>query len=55
VNSSYRFISFSAVTLGTAAGGVLLAALGPRAVLGLIAAGIGLIALGIAASPARRI
>src|SRR5262245_48151212 len=55
VNSSYRLLSFSAVTLGTAAGGVLLAALGPRVVLLLLAAGIGLIAVGIALSPARKL
>jgi MFS family permease len=55
VNSSYRLLSFSAVTLGTAAGGILLAALGPRVVLMLLAGGIALIAGGIALSPARKL
>lgn len=55
VNSSYRFLSFGAVTFGTAAGGFLLATLGPRPVLMLLGGGIALIALGIALSPTRRL
>ena len=49
VNSAFRFLSYGAEPLGAALGGVLLAALGPRPVLGLIAAGLalcGLVALG---------
>ncbi len=55
VNSSYRLFSYFGVTLGTAAGGVLLDRLGPRPVLALLAAAIALIAAGTAASPLRRI
>ncbi len=55
VNSSYRLLSFGAVTFGTAAGGVLLATLGARPVLLLLAAGIALIAVGVALSPTRRL
>ncbi|HEY7355219.1 MAG TPA: MFS transporter [Ktedonobacterales bacterium] len=49
VTSAFRFLSYGAEPLGAALGGVLLAALGPRPVLGLIAAGLalcGLVALG---------
>jgi MFS family permease len=45
VNSAFRFLSYGAEPLGAALGGVLLAALGPRPVLGLIAAGLTLCAL----------
>jgi MFS family permease len=55
VNSSYRLMSFSAVTVGTAAGGFLLEALGPRSVLLILAGGIALIAAGVAFSPTRRL
>lgn len=55
VNSSYRFVSFTAITIGTAAGGVLLEQVGPRLVLGLLAVWIGLIAAGIGLSSVRRI
>lgn len=51
VTSAFRFLSYGAEPLGAALGGVLLAALGPRPVLGLIAAGLalsGLVALGTA-------
>ncbi len=49
VNSAFRFLSYGAEPLGAALGGALLAALGPRPVLGLIAAGLalsGLVTLG---------
>lgn len=55
VHSSYRLFSYGAVTLGVASGGVLLARLGPRLMFWLLAAVMALIALGIAASDARRI
>jgi MFS family permease len=55
VNSTYRLASFTGVTIGTAAGGVLLEAIGPRAVLALLAAGMASIAVWIAASGVRRI
>lgn len=45
VNSAFRFLSYGAEPLGAAVGGALLAALGPRPVLGLIAAGLALCAL----------
>ncbi|MBO0781615.1 MAG: MFS transporter [Ktedonobacteraceae bacterium] len=45
VNSAFRFLSFGGEPLGTAIGGLLLASLGPRVVLGLSAAGLALCAL----------
>ncbi|HEX2036652.1 MAG TPA: MFS transporter [Chloroflexota bacterium] len=55
VNSSYRLVSFTGVTIGTALGGLLLAATDPRVVLALLAGGIALIAAGVAVSPIRRL
>jgi hypothetical protein len=55
VNSSYRLFSYAGVTLGTAVGGLLLGAYDPRLVLALLAGAIGLIAVGIAVSPIRRL
>ncbi|CAA9220070.1 MAG: hypothetical protein AVDCRST_MAG77-428 [uncultured Chloroflexi bacterium] len=55
VNSSYRFMSFTAVAVGAAAGGMLLEQLGPRVVLLLLASGIALISAGIGLTGARRI
>jgi MFS family permease len=55
VHSTYRLVSFTAVTFGTAAGGILLATIGPRLLLGVLAGIIGLLALGIALSRVRRI
>jgi predicted MFS family arabinose efflux permease len=55
VNSSYRFVSYFGSTLGTAVGGVLLAALSAREVLALIAAAIGVISLAASATPLRRL
>jgi MFS family permease len=45
VNSVYRLLSFSAMSFGTAAGGILLGLIGPRSVLWLLAAVVGAIAL----------
>ena len=55
VNSSYRFVSYCGSTLGTAVGGVLLAALDARAVLALVAVVIGLISLASALTPVRKL
>lgn len=55
VNSTYRLASYTGVTIGTAAGGILLAALGPRTVLGLLAGCMAAIAAGITVSGVRRI
>ncbi len=53
VNSAFRFLSYGAEPPGAALGGALLAALGPRPVLGLIAAGLALCAL-VSLGAARR-
>jgi MFS family permease len=45
VTSAFRFLSYGSEPLGAAVGGVLLATLGPRPVLGLIAAGLALCCL----------
>jgi MFS family permease len=45
VNSVYRLGSFTAMSLGTAVGGLLIAAAGPRATIWALAAGMGLVAL----------
>jgi MFS family permease len=45
VNGAFRFVSFGAEALGPAAGGLLLAALGPRPLLVVTAAGLALVAL----------
>ncbi|HEV8191015.1 MAG TPA: MFS transporter [Ktedonobacterales bacterium] len=55
VTSAFRVLTFGAEPLGAALGGVLLAALGARPVLWLIAAGVGLTALLAAISPVRKI
>ena len=44
VNSVYRLLSFGGMTIGTAAGGVLLGLIGPRPVMWLLAGLVGLIA-----------
>ncbi len=54
VNSAFRFLSFGAEPLGAALGGLLLAALGPRPVLGLIAAGLALCALAALSAELRK-
>jgi MFS family permease len=54
VNSAFRFLSFGAEPLGAALGGVLLAALGPRPVLGLIAAGLTLCGLATLGTELRK-
>jgi hypothetical protein len=45
INSAFRLLTFGAEPLGAALGGVLLVPLGPRPVLGLIAAGLCLSAI----------
>ena len=55
VNSAFRFLSYGAEPLGAALGGVLLAALGPRPVLGLIAAGLALCALVVLGTELRKV
>jgi predicted MFS family arabinose efflux permease len=55
VNSSYRFVSYCGMTLGTAAGGLLLDLLDARAVLALLAAAIAAISLMAFLSPLRRV
>ena len=53
VNSVYRLGSFGAMSIGTAAGGLLIDLYGPRPVLWIIAASIGVIAVGSALSGIR--
>jgi hypothetical protein len=53
VNSVYRLLSFGAMSLGIAAGGVLIDLYGPRPVMGLIAGWIGAMALLAALSDIR--
>jgi MFS family permease len=53
VNSVYRLLSFGAMSFGTALGGFLIDIYGARPVMGLIAAWIGLTALGGALSGLR--
>ncbi len=55
ITSAFRVLTFGAEPLGAALGGVLLAALGPRPMLWLIAAGIGVTALLAALSRVRTI
>lgn len=55
VNSSYRFVSYCGMTLGTAAGGILLDVLDARVVLALLAAAIAVISAAAALSPLRRV
>jgi predicted MFS family arabinose efflux permease len=55
VNSSYRLFSYFGVTLGTAAGGILLDRYGARPVLTILAGSIALIGAGTALSPLRRL
>ncbi|HEV2125310.1 MAG TPA: hypothetical protein VGW38_21380, partial [Chloroflexota bacterium] len=55
VHSTYRFVSFTAVTIGTAAGGILLAEIGSRALLMGLALIIGSLAVSIASTSMRRI
>lgn len=55
VHSTYRFVSFTAVTFGTAAGGILLAEIGSRALLIGLALIVSLLAVFIAVTPMRRI
>ncbi len=54
VNSAFRFLSYGSEPLGAAVGGLLLVALGPRMVLGLIAAGFVLSLLAISRTEVRR-
>lgn len=54
VNSAYRLPSYGSGLLGTAAGGLLIGLLGPRPVLWLIVAGLGLSALAAGLTPLRR-
>lgn len=53
VNSVYRMTSFGSMALGTALGGVLIDLYGPRAVMGVIAAWLGLVTIGAALSGIR--
>jgi zinc transporter ZupT len=53
VNSAFRFLSFGSEPLGAALGGVLLATLGPRPVLALIAAGLALSSLVVMSTELR--
>lgn len=55
VNSAFRFLSYGAEPLGAAVGGVLLGALGPRPVLGMIAAGLALCALAALGTELREV
>ncbi|WIG58890.1 MAG: MFS-type drug/proton antiporter [Ktedonobacterales bacterium] len=54
INSSFRMLTFGAEPLGVTVGGLLLVPLGPRAVLGLLAAGLALAALAVGASELRK-
>jgi MFS family permease len=54
VNSAFRFLSYGSEPLGAALGGLLLAPLGPQAVLGLIAAGFAVSTLAVSATELRR-
>jgi predicted MFS family arabinose efflux permease len=54
VNSAFRFLSFGAEPLGAALGGALLGALGPRPVLGMIAAGLALCGLAVLGTELRK-
>ena len=53
VNSVYRLLSFGATSLGAAGGGILIDLYGPRAMMGLVAAAIGALAVGAALSGIR--
>ena len=55
VNSSYRFVSYCGMTLGTALGGVLLDVLDARTVLALLAVAIAAVSVMAFLSPLRRI
>lgn len=55
VNSAFRLLALGGIPLGTAGGGILLAPLGPRAELWLVAVGLGLTALVVSFSEVRRI
>jgi predicted MFS family arabinose efflux permease len=46
VNSVYRMGSFAAMSLGTAVGGLLIASLGAQPTMGILAAGMAIVALG---------
>lgn len=53
VNSAFRFLSYGSEPLGAALGGVLLAAIGPRPVLAVIAAGLALSSLAVMGTELR--
>lgn len=53
VNSAFRFLSYGSEPLGAAVGGALLATLGPRPVLALIAAGLALCSLFVVGTELR--
>jgi predicted MFS family arabinose efflux permease len=53
VNSVYRLISFAAMSVGSATGGLLIDWYGPRPVMWIIAGSIGVIAVGSALSDIR--
>lgn len=55
VNSVFRLLSYGGVSLGTAGGGLLLDSIGPRVECWVMAAGLGLAAMGVSATALRRI